>query len=150
MTEYENDPRPDLAEDHGLWESLLAAVAEKHGGLSELYGVLHGLRCGGARLQRDPKTGLRILPGGWWRPAEYEEIKTKYLRPMSGEVKEALLEASRRIEAKRVASVTPATPAATKRVMPVPKPPEYREQRLWDEPRGLDRFHNVKNGEESA
>ena len=62
-----SDPRPDLAEDRPRWETLLrlAYIADKPG---LLFGLLHGLRCGGARLtvqgnqwKLDYKPGLAEL-----------------------------------------------------------------------------------------
>jgi len=40
-----DDPRPDLAVDHGRWAAVLPLA---HGHSQELFEVLHGLRCLGA------------------------------------------------------------------------------------------------------
>lgn len=53
------DPRPDLHEDHALWVRVLAAAWQDG---QELHGLLHGLRCGGARLEMLP------YPGPYWEP----------------------------------------------------------------------------------
>jgi len=91
MTEYEKDPRPDLNEDHGYWIALLTVAKERS---QKLFGILHALRCGGARLVKDIKTGLRILPGEW-EPERYNEYKVKYLRPNVNAIKSLLVRASR-------------------------------------------------------
>lgn len=44
----DQDPRPDLAEDHHAWVATLTFAKEKD---AKLWGLLHGLRCGGARLK---------------------------------------------------------------------------------------------------
>lgn len=55
MVPGEQDPRPDLVEDHLLWERVLAVAHEQN---TDLWGVLHGLRCCGAKLGR---TGGRLM-----------------------------------------------------------------------------------------
>src|SRR5690606_13770921 len=42
------DPRPDLAEDHRQWVAVLSMAWHRD---RDLWGLLHGLRCGGARLE---------------------------------------------------------------------------------------------------
>lgn len=50
------DPRPDLVEDSALWKAVLVAAR----GDRALFGLLHGLRCGGARLRRRPNGRLKL------------------------------------------------------------------------------------------
>lgn len=69
MRDTDRDPRPDLREDHMLWNAVL--VAAKRMALSavfpdapgrnvatrgSLWGLLHGLRCAGARLRKKRST----------------------------------------------------------------------------------------------
>lgn len=78
------DPRPDLKEDHQLWEDLLLR-ATLHS--EELAGHLHGLRGGGTRIRK--AKGWYVLrpdidPTGrvaWERKEDYEELRDKYLKP---------------------------------------------------------------------
>jgi hypothetical protein len=44
-----SDPRPDLTEDHWRWETFLYVV-HKNDQAKLIFGLLHGLRCGGAHL----------------------------------------------------------------------------------------------------
>jgi hypothetical protein len=53
------NPRPDLADDADLWRRLLAAAALNDD--PDIYGVLHGVRCCGARLVKSG-AGYRITP----------------------------------------------------------------------------------------
>ncbi len=71
------DPRPDLKQDHGLWTDLLTNA---HSIDPNVEGLLHGLRCGGARLQKSPDHRLTITRGEWSVP-EWEEIKAQWLTP---------------------------------------------------------------------
>jgi len=49
---YRWEPRPDLTEDSDLWQQLLSQAFTQDGeNLDGAYGVLHGLRCCGARLE---------------------------------------------------------------------------------------------------
>lgn len=78
------DPRPDLGEDHLLWEDLLLrAYLHKE----ELAGVLHGLRCGGTRIRKH-KGRFVLRPDvdltgrvAWERKEDYEELRDKHLNP---------------------------------------------------------------------
>ncbi len=91
FTQCELDPRPDLEVDHGYWVALLTSAKLKS---QDVFGVLHGLRCGGAGLVRDRITGLRIVPGEWVA-GRYNECKTKYLRPNVQTIKSLLAKASK-------------------------------------------------------
>lgn len=78
------DPRPDLAEDSVLWEALLGWAARHDPGAgteASLFGLLHGLRCGGCRLVRRPDGRLRLnytaLLDGW----DETELREHWLMP---------------------------------------------------------------------
>src|SRR5690625_2190083 len=43
------EPRPDLEEDSRLWIAVLSMAWYRD---RQLHGLLHGLRCGGSRLER--------------------------------------------------------------------------------------------------
>src|SRR5690606_10079630 len=83
------DPRPDLTEDHRDWVAVLAAARQD----SELHGLLHGLRCGGARLEvREGARGayyrIDYTPLlGWW---DEVELRRRWLEPMRARIKAAL------------------------------------------------------------
>lgn len=74
-TTYQLDPRPDLYEDHRLWVAVLAAAWYETAvpNSKPFHGTLHGMRCGGARLNicRSRTTGqfLKLdyqpLLGAW-------------------------------------------------------------------------------------
>jgi hypothetical protein len=72
---HPSDPRKELVSDHRYWEDVLYNawhLEEKN-----LYGLLHGLRCGGAELTLT-KHGYRLMPGKW-NESEWEEIKQNRL-----------------------------------------------------------------------
>lgn len=87
------DPRPDIKADHEDWVDMLQnclvwdGFKTNHGGKEgygeKLWGVLHGLRCGGARVQRNPKSelGYKLLPGNedWKQEAEWQRIRKEHL-----------------------------------------------------------------------
>lgn len=93
MVDYEKDPRPDLVSDHVLWVALLTTAKERN---SDLFGILHALRCGGASLERDKDFGMLIRPGEWEK-TEYEAFRAKYLVPRKAEVVEILRAAAARL-----------------------------------------------------
>ena len=88
------DPRPDLADDSRLWDAVLIS-ARKHDpdpeGKRSLFGLLHGLRCCGARLKWTTKGTLRldyepvIEHCGWTR----EELLNKWLLVHKSEIQQA-------------------------------------------------------------
>jgi len=53
---WTDDPRPDLPEDHALWQALLSLAQTQQG---DLAAILHGIRCEGARIV-ETAGGLRI------------------------------------------------------------------------------------------
>lgn len=90
---YWHDPRPDLKEDHELWIRVLTEAywyCQGDPRLEQLYSTLHGLRCGGARVQRMPAGNLKLLPGEW-KEDEWKQITAKYLGPYKEEVKAILM-----------------------------------------------------------
>ena len=87
---YRLDPRPDLVEDHRDWMAVLA-VAELED--SHLYGVLHGLRCGGARLElrrsargQHYRIDYKPLLGTW----DEQELRSRWLEPRRHQIKQVL------------------------------------------------------------
>lgn len=80
------DPRPDLASDSALWTVLLMAAAEVDGDVSDgVTGILHGLRCLGARLMPVTTGGAR-LEHGEIPPAEWLTYRARYLVPRAAMV----------------------------------------------------------------
>jgi len=84
------DPRPDLAEDHRDWMAVLA-VAELED--PKLYGLLHGLRCGGARLElrrsargQHYRIDYKPLLGTW----DEQELRSRWLEPRRHQIKQVL------------------------------------------------------------
>lgn len=87
------DPRPDIEADHEDWvdmlQNCLVWAGLKDG--KKLWGVLHGLRCGGARIQRvKGELGYKLLPGNedWKQEAKWQRIRKEYL----DEVRDDLVE----------------------------------------------------------
>lgn len=74
MSESDRDPRPDLRDDHMLWASVLITAHKMQNvygdGISDaadldrlcvdIFSLLHGLRCGGARLERLENGNLKL------------------------------------------------------------------------------------------
>lgn len=97
MTDYDRDPRPDLASDHALWVALLTIARQQSGQDTpdtpdSLFGMLHCMRCFGAALEQDKDYGL-IIRAGEWAQAEYDAFRAKHLAPRRKEVV-ALLKAA--------------------------------------------------------
>lgn len=82
------DPRPDIKFDHLDWGDMLQNCLVWDGlqDGEKLWGVLHGLRCGGARVQRVPKSemGFKLLPGNedWKKDADWQRVRKEYLDPV--------------------------------------------------------------------
>ncbi|MBV6417399.1 MAG: hypothetical protein CMLOHMNK_02061 [Steroidobacteraceae bacterium] len=75
------DPRPDLADDHNLWQRLLPLAYEEDGEATHgAFGALHGLRCAGGRLQAKPEGGL-VLAGDPAEPDAWRTAKRDFLAP---------------------------------------------------------------------
>lgn len=85
------DPRPDHKEDHLRWVDMLQNCLVWDGfsapGQGErVWGILHGLRCGGARIQRiDGGLGYRLLPGEW-KAEDWQQVKRDYLDGIKDEI----------------------------------------------------------------
>ena len=79
---YKHDPRPDLKEDSHLWEIVLD-IAERN--YTEAYRILHGFRCGGARLKQGAHTikmEARIGSDHLWQSKkEYMADRKRWLIP---------------------------------------------------------------------
>lgn len=82
------DPRSaSYPQDSEMWALLLAwsygdeLLAYKQGEecSRSLYGALHGVRCGGARLVRNGRT-VRLTAGDWPED-EYAKLRERYLLP---------------------------------------------------------------------
>ena len=83
------DPRPDLVEDHALWETVLTeAHAMTHADTAtnhRVYHLLRGVRCLGARLSLDDKA-LRVERSTEIPEAEWTDIRQRYLMPLREEL----------------------------------------------------------------
>lgn len=92
------DPRPDLTEDHLLWVGVLGFSR----GDSELFGLLHGLRCGGARLERrwtrEGKAFLKLDYRPLLRFWEEEVLRAQWLDPFRDRIKHVFERAARVFE----------------------------------------------------
>lgn len=108
------DPRPDLAEDHASWVAVLAAALEfdPHPGTeASVHGLLHGLRCAGARLmetERDGRAFYRVdyrpvVADGW----SEDELRAAWLGP----AREPIIEVFGAAAARRAIDVAAAAQA---------------------------------------
>lgn len=93
------DPRPDLQEDHHLWNRLLTLSCSVPDikKATDLVGVLHGMRCGGTRLRKGQNGGYVLRPDidptgctAWESQQAYEEVRDRYLKPHSASLKVVL------------------------------------------------------------
>lgn len=73
---HPSDPRPDKVSDHRHWKKVLWNAWNHN---KDLYGVLHGLRCGGAEMVLTAKSFM-LLPGEW-KQEEWDDVKQRYLAP---------------------------------------------------------------------
>lgn len=82
----EDDPRPDLAGDSHLWRTVLAharRIDPDPTGPGSLHALLHGLRCGGARLRWTDAGRLKLDtsplegPDAW----DHDELREQWLMP---------------------------------------------------------------------
>lgn len=87
------DPRPDIKADHEDWvdmlQNCLVWAGLKDG--KKLWGVLHGLRCGGARIQRvKGELGYKLLPGNedWKQETDWQRIRKEHLDPVRNDLVE--------------------------------------------------------------
>ena len=95
-----NDPRPDLLDDHPIWERLLGYVQKYEP--PSLHGVLHGVRCGGAMITIGPD-GARLLPridpegklAMWKNQEEWDADRLRYLMPVKDDLIRVLAKAKK-------------------------------------------------------
>lgn len=86
MQQLFRDPRPDLNElghDSELWVQLLQLANEAD---SKLAGILHGFRCQGTILRKNPRWGYVLQPVinskiGWSSQDDYNRQRAKWLDP---------------------------------------------------------------------
>jgi len=89
MRESDRDPRRDLKEDHDLWVKVL--VTAYINGQHHLHGLLHGLRCAGARLYVQ-NGRLRLDYKAMFKNKMFakafteEEILENWLEPMKSQI----------------------------------------------------------------
>ena len=86
------DPRPDLTQDHTLWMDVLNIAKRTN---IEIYGILHGLRCGGSTLTM----GDYILNFQFSQEFSSDfknHIKQKYIQPNIKVIKKVLTMARQR------------------------------------------------------
>jgi len=81
------DPRIDLKQDHMLWELVLACATQYQD--KQIFGNLHGFRCGGAHLILKDNNLLFQLPKDWPEEMKFE-FKTLYIMPYIKQIKEVL------------------------------------------------------------
>ncbi len=80
------DPRPDIVQDHRLWLKILVNAKELFNE-SNLFEVLHGIRCGGGMLE-ETKRAFKLHPGNeeWADPHEWTRVKQKWLDPVKDDL----------------------------------------------------------------
>jgi hypothetical protein len=90
------DPRPDHTQDNHHWELILTnakALFDNNPqpvnrfGKTTLFKILHGLRCGGARLE-ETKQAYKLHPGDeeFADPEEWEQTKRDWLNPVKDDL----------------------------------------------------------------
>lgn len=91
------DPRPDLKADSHLWRLVLTSAQ----GSPEAQGLLHGLRCGGCRLEERSNGSLRLdytpLLDVW----DEDELRREWLEPMRREIQSLFRDVARMLERNR-------------------------------------------------
>ncbi|MCF8002008.1 MAG: hypothetical protein K9K76_09150 [Halanaerobiales bacterium] len=95
------DPRPDIKEDHNLWQ-LVLKKAEKTS--KQLYGNLHGFRIAECRLVL-AENGLNLVPDGainkigeWKNKTEWQQDRQKYLIPFKKEIRNIFKEVEKELK----------------------------------------------------
>jgi hypothetical protein len=97
------DPRPDLLEDHTLWLMTLKTAINID---NETYNVLHGFRCGGAKLvynpndqnfklKMEPRLGDNTI---WTTQREWEQYKSEWLMPLLSNIQQIFNTVSKYLE----------------------------------------------------
>jgi hypothetical protein len=91
------DPRADLTADHPLWLRILTnaqhlagdlkIIVEREQATTSLYHILHGLRCGGARIE-ETLHGYKLHPGNedFAAPETWEATKRRWLDPVRADI----------------------------------------------------------------
>ena len=97
------DPRKDLKQDTWLWKKTLK-TAEKVD--KEIYNILHGLRCCGAKLKLDDSNKLILRPvidsnSFWDNKQDWKEKREKYLLPNAKAIKKVFGKVEKYIDQKR-------------------------------------------------
>lgn len=84
------DPRSDLKDDSRLWLAVLA-VAKRHTS-PKTFGLLHGLRCGGARLNwtTQKKRRLKFDTKEVEKVIPREKLQREWLAPNMPEIVKAV------------------------------------------------------------
>lgn len=88
------DPRPDLKEDSSRWEAVLLEARKD----PELHGLLHGLRCGGARLEQRPAGSLRLNYNPLLRAWQQKELLSNWLEPNRDKIQAVFEAAAERVK----------------------------------------------------
>jgi len=88
------DPRSDLAEDHLRWVAVLSMAWHRD---RDLWGLLHGLRCGGARLETKRASDGREMFRLDYRPLldvwSEKELRSQWLEPYREAIKRLFADA---------------------------------------------------------
>lgn len=109
------DPRPDLSTDSDLWQYVLEIAQQADpfpNTPKSIYGLLHGLRCGGASLDLSAQGKLRLdysalIDGGTW---SNRDLRSNWLLPAAGGIKQVFNIVEQRLSG--VMSPTALFPAA--------------------------------------
>ena len=88
------DPRPDLKEDSSRWEAVLSEARKD----PELHGLLHGLRCGGARLEQRPRGSLRLNYNPLLKAWQRKELLSNWLEPNRDKIQAVFEAAAERVK----------------------------------------------------
>lgn len=85
------EPRPDLTADNADWKRLLRLAYAKSGDDPDgVFGVLHGVRCCGARLERQRGKWRILPPAEGTDDAEWEDLRQRWLTPHRETIAELL------------------------------------------------------------
>jgi hypothetical protein len=87
------DPRPDLIDDSNLWQCVLETAIHADPfpeTPNSIYGLLHGLRCGGATLEVSKQGKLRLdystlIEVGIWTD---RDLRSNWLLPAASGIKQ--------------------------------------------------------------
>lgn len=90
------DPRPDLVDDHMQWIAVLSIAWYRN---RQLWGLLHGFRCGGSTLVTKTSPSGEIAFHLDYSPLletwDKDELKNRWLMPYVHSIKELFVEAPR-------------------------------------------------------